>query len=146
MYKKVYFERKLRVELIRDLKNETVDEIIDIILNKHIKTKAHTFNLSDFEEKISIENLNEAFNNLFFNNTFNLKFVTINIDQKDKEYNMHSNLYQKNIDSIKNIKVDVIAYTTRYEIEEKDDYMIKLVDKDEEIKISELRNLYPSYE
>lgn len=149
MYKSVYFKKQFTLNIIYDLTENVLKDIHEVIKSKHIKTTKNEFFLSDFEGYLNFENMSPKSKMELFRNNFGFQFITIIIDNErhkvDKKYSMKNDLFQNYKETLKSIKIDMVAYTKKYDIEDLNDMEIKLKDYDDLIKLNDLNYLKPTF-
>lgn len=139
MNKYVIFEKRCNMNLVKDLKQDVLNKILEKVQNINRMELRNKFNSSDIFEFISFENFNDNSKKNICCNDYDFLFHRLEVDYKihksDREFLMHKDIYQNKYSSFLKINFEISLFTEAYLIESNNLDVLKIEGISKEINL-----------
>lgn len=145
----VRFKIRVKLNIVKGLKSETLKSLLDNVVIKYKGTMKNAFYLSDFDNYLTIGNLKEDYKKELLYEKNGFDFITIIVDQEyyetDKKFNMLIDFYQTPENTFKHKEIEMLAYSKVYDIERQDEEELKIKGFAKVFLKKDLQHLKPEY-
>ena len=149
MSETIRFKRIVRVNIVKGLKREVLKLLLESITSKYKSTMKNAFQLSDFANYLTVENLTDDYKKEILYERNGFDFITIVVDEDyykhDFKFTMLRDFYDATENTLRHKEIEMVAYSKVYNIERPNENELKIEGFPKVYKNIDLQHLKPEY-